>query len=510
MFDRSAPTVATVSPSARRLTVPQMATLLIIGLAIAVRLVAPIDPNIDWLMSNCRAFLAGHKLYVDIVETNPPMAIFIYLPAAGIEALTRLQAETVFTAMVLAIGAVSGWLFCNCARRAGINLPWLLPLTLFVLLVAPLASFAEREHVALILIMPMLGVAVLRAARQPVPLALLIGAGVAAGIVPMIKPQFALAVIAVYAALAIRRRDAKMLICPEALIAAAATLIYLGLVWWLIPVYGHNVVPMLLELYRPMRSPLTDPAISVKLGLWLLSLAGLVWSVRREVLTPLPFVLLAAAAGFLFAFIDQGRGWPYHALPFASLTLLAVAATIAPAITGNDPMRRVPAVAALLAALIPLGYMTGFTGHYSKVVEPIRATVAHPTIMSISFDLTPGHPITTEAGGTWAGTYSSRWITVNANYLLHREHDPVKQARLRAWIGYDRTVTNRDLMKRPDIVLIGLGPFDWPGWINADPQTRALMSNYVPLAEDRLTPQQRARFEGVAAYIRKDLLTPAH
>jgi hypothetical protein len=488
---------------------PAIAALLVIGLAIFIRCVAPIDPNIDWLMSNDRAFLAGHRLYVDIVETNPPMAIFIYLPAAWIESWTGLSAEAVFTAMVLLVGAASAWIFCRCARSAGVTTPWLLPLVLFALLVAPLSAFGEREHVALILIMPVLGVAMMRAARLLVPLTLMIGAGLAAGIVPMIKPHFALGIAAVYLALAIRRRDARLLICPEVLIAAAMVVAYAGLVWAFIPAYGHSVVPMLLDLYRPLRSPVTDPAIAGKLAWWAGGVACLIWSMRREVLQPVPFVLLAASAGFVLGFIDQGRGWAYHALPFAMLTLIAVLVAVAPALAGSDSTRRIAAVAAVLAALVPLGTLTGFTGRYDKVVAPIRATVAHPTVMSIAFDLTPGHPIATEVGGTWAGTFSSRWISVNANHLLQTERDPARQARLKAWMRYDRAVTNQDLMKRPDIVLVGLGPFDWPGWIAADPQTRALMGDYVPLAEDPLTPQQRLQVEGVTAYVRKDLLRQA-
>ena len=508
MPDRAASALAQTPFPARRLSAPQIAALLVILLAVAVRLVAPIDPNIDWLMSNDRAFLAGHRLYVDIVETNPPMAIFIYLPAACVEALTGLPAEAVFTVMMLALGAASAWIFCDSARRAGVTTPWLWPFVLFALLVAPLASFGEREHVALVLVMPLLGAGVLRAARQVVPLSLMIGAGVAAGLIPAIKPHFALGILTVYAALAIRRRDVRLLFSTEALVAAAVTALAIGLPWGLIPAYGHSVVPMLLELYRPMRLPLTDPAIAIKLGLWGLSMAGLAWSARRDALQPMPFVLLASAAGFLLGFIDQGRGWPYQALPFTTLSLIAVVAILPPALTGNDPLRRVPAVAALLAALIPVSYMTGFTGRYDGVAKPIQAAIAHPTVMSISFDLTPGHPVTTEVGGQWAGTYSSRWITVNASYLLRHTSDPATQARLRAWLRYDRAVTNRDLMKRPDIVLVGLGPFNWPGWINADPQTRALMRDYAPLAEDRLTARQRERLEGIAAYIRKDRLAP--
>ena len=72
--------------------------------------------------------------------------------------------------------------------------------------------------------------------------------------------------------------------------------------------------------------------------------------------------------------------------------------------------------------------------------------------------------------------------------------------------AFDRTAANRDLMKRPDVVLVGLGPYDWHGWIDADPQTKALMEDYVLVAKDEMTPQKRKTYEGVETWVRKDLM----
>ncbi len=487
---------------------PGVAVALVLVLAIAIRLLVPIDANIDWLMSNDRAFLAGKTLYRDIVETNPPMAIFIYLPGAWIERLTGWPAEGAFTALLLSVGALSAWVFTHWTGRAGMAGPWRLPLVLAVLLVAPLSAWGEREHVALILLMPLFALAALRLAGQSVAWPTALATGVVAAIAPMIKPHFALPILVVYVVLAIRRRDARLLLSPEAVAAAVACLLYAALVSRVLPAYAYAVMPLLFDLYWPMREPLTSSDLVLKALLWGAALACLAFSARRAALAPVPLVLLAAATGFFAAFLLQGRGWPYHALPYVLLTMLAVALCIPQSLHASPSRRRI-AVASLIAALAPLGFLTAFGYHGRGVVAPIRAAIAHPTLMSISFDLAPGHPIATEVGGTWVGTYSSRWITANADTLLRAEHDPARDARLKAWLRYDRAVTNRDLTKRPDIVLVGLGPFDWPGWIAADPQTRALMGDYVRLAEDPLTPEQRRHFEGVAAYIRKDRLRPA-
>lgn len=85
--------------------------LAVIALAVLIRLFAPLDPNIDWLISNNRAFLHGVALYHDIVETNPPMAVFIYLPATLIEHWTGWAAAPVFTVMVLLAGTASAIFF---------------------------------------------------------------------------------------------------------------------------------------------------------------------------------------------------------------------------------------------------------------------------------------------------------------------------------------------------------------------------------------------------------------
>jgi hypothetical protein len=477
---------------------------LVVAIAAVIRLIAPLSNDTEWLITNCRRFLDGAVLYRDIVETNPPMAILMHLPAALIERWTGAPAELVFTLMVFAGAVASAAGFCAIARPGK---PGLLPVVLAVVLIAPLNSFDQREHVALLLTLPLLGAAVARAGGAKPSWTTIVVVGALAGVAPMIKPYFALGIAAPYAALAFAQRRPLALLAPEALIAAALTAVSAAATWVVFPDYVHFVVPMLVELYRPMKHSPLEMLISPPVLAWLASVAALYVAGRKALLAPVNLVLLSAGLGYLVAYIDQGRGWAYHMYP-ALAVLLIVVLDLAPRAWSTGASReRLTAVASAAAALLILTYSSVFGTVGGGVAAPIRAAVKNPTIMSITWDLGPGHPVTTLVHGRWAGTFASRWVTVNASYLARGTSDPARQKRYAEWMGYDRAVTNRDLRTRPDIVLVGIGsPFDWPGWIRRDPETARLMSNYVLLARDTLAPGQRGRLEGVEAWIRKDLV----
>lgn len=476
--------------------------LAVIALAVVIRLFAPLDPNIDWLISNNRAFLHGAALYHDIVETNPPMAVFIYLPAALVEHWTGWAAEAVFTVMVLLAGMASAVFFSRSLKS---DSRWTLPVTLFVVLIAPLSAFGEREHVATILMLPLFGVLIRRASGEASGWPAIIASGLLAGMAPMIKPYFALGIITACLWLAFRRRNLRGLFAPEAMIAAAMTLMIAALVWLYLPAYPREVLPLLMDVYAPLRRPLGDFIWSTNVQACVIAVILLYLAMRGRRAEPLTGVLLAGAAGFFIAFLIQGRGWSYHAWPAVALLMLAAVSAV-PMVKGRERIYALSAVVAALFNLTTYMYFPGAGYGGVRLVTPIRAAVKAPSVMSITSDLTPGHPITADVGGSWAGTYSSRWITVNAGRLLARHPDAETRARLESWLAYDRRITNHDLAtRRPDIVLVGIGGRDWRKWIAADTETARLMADYRPLAADTLTPAQKDKYEPVMAYIRKDL-----
>ena len=485
-------------PAMKYMQQPWSQATVIMTIAAILHAVLPLDTDIYWLCSVCRRLLSGAVLYRDIVETNPPMAVWLYLPAVAIEHVTGWAAESVFVALVLIAGAASALAF---ARLAGLSTGgrWL---ALVVVLLVPLSAFGEREHVALILMVPLLGLAMRRARGETVTLWLALVCGLLAGMAPMIKPHFALGLAGAYIAVAVLRRDWRQVLAPEIVVAGLLAAGYAVSVYVFMPAYAHDVVPLLLDVYRPMRKPLWSLLLSSQVLTWLMSVGALWYVLRRfEAGTTM---LLAASFGFLIAFVDQGRGWAYHALPMVATLMLSVWPAAWPIVATGDERARMQAVVACFAAAVNIAGFSVFTFPAQGVVPVLQAIVEHPTVMGITADQAPGHPITTRVHGIWVGTYSSRWITANSRVLYGTA--VADQARLVKWMVLDRNVTNADLAKRPDVVLIGLGPYDWTAWIAADPETTRLMSGYVLVATDALTPQRRKTYEGVEAWVRRDLL----
>lgn len=478
----------------------------VLAAAIAIRAAVPVDSNIAWLLSVARAVRDGARLDTDIVETNPPMAVWIHLPAVWLERLTGLHAETIFVTLALVLGTAAAWHLARRLADAGFGQRLDRPAILAAFVLTPLATFAERDHIALLLIAPTLATVALRLEGRRPPLAEIVIAGLAAGIAVMVKPQFAAPVAAVALLLAVTRRDPRAILLPEGVIAAAAFLAYAAGIGLALPVYYAEVVPVMLDLYRPARYGLLTLLADAKLAQLLLLAAQLALLRWRAGRTPGTDLILAAAAGFALGYLDQGRGGPYQLVPATSLILIATVRLVPAALAGRDTSRRLMAALACALGLWTLGQYTRFIHADPTLVAAIAAAAPAPTVTTIAIDLTPAHPLTTAVGGRWVGTYSSRWITGYADLRRRRSDDPAIIARADAWARHDRAVANRDLAeRRPDIVVVARG---WDAWIAADPETARLMANYRPLARQQAPAGD---FEAVDVWIRADLVrAPQH
>ncbi len=72
----------------------------------------------------------------------------------------------------------------------------------------------------------------------------------------MVKPYYAIIVIAAACMLAFRRRDIRVLFLPEFLLSGAIAAAYLGLSYALYPAFFETLVPLLRDTYMAYRRPL--------------------------------------------------------------------------------------------------------------------------------------------------------------------------------------------------------------------------------------------------------------
>ncbi len=145
-----------------------LAALAVIGLAIALwQFPSRFDGNGDaaWLLILAERWLDGARLYVDVLETNPPMSILLYVPPVWLARQTGLPAEIWMYALVAGLAAISlaaTWRLCGSAGLEGRSRAIFVAVAAFALLVMPARCFAEREHIAAIALLPYLMLLVAR------------------------------------------------------------------------------------------------------------------------------------------------------------------------------------------------------------------------------------------------------------------------------------------------------------------------------------------------------------
>lgn len=458
---------------------------LVAMLALIQRHVVMANPDVAWLLTVAERVLRGDRLYIDVLESNPPAAIWLHLPFVVANHLTSIRAETLMDIGVILAAAGSLWLshrwLMSTAPDWSRSAPygWLC-YSLLVLL--PASCFGEREHFALIAFLPALALAIGRAGGAQVRLSRSLTSGALIGLAVSLKPHFVLPVVAIALVSAIYARRLSMILSVDYLIGAAVLFVYLGAITAFYPAYFHEMMPLINLLYLPARLPVwaqlygAFPAVAAEFLAVGTYLALTRPAARRD---PAVLVAIAASLGFLGAALLQGKGWPYHYYPALALGLMVILhiGLLQPA-----PGRRTAAPLVPLAAGVVLSiqfWMLFNSGLDLRFLyERMRAVAPHPRMASLASDFGVGFPAVRDLDGTWIGRSFSRWIPIHAIGLSQQPgFDPALQPAFDAAVAADLEGFKRALLAgHPDLLFVERRPFDYLVWAAKDAGLTAILS----------------------------------
>jgi len=452
------------------------------------------DVDVAWLLTLGEKMLAGQQPYIDVFEANPPMSILLYLPAVVAGRGPGVTPETMVIVLVLAAILAS---LALCGRILAPLTDRLTRLKLaaagfFVLTVLPTGVFSQREHIAVIAMLPFLALAAARSERVKLALWPAILAGLGCGLGMAIKPHFALAAGAAMAVAALRRKSPRALIEPEVWAASATVVAYVVVVFTIFPAF-INFLPVIRDAYLPVRQPLAALLTWPPTAAWLIlgGVSGFAAWARRGVAWEAGGLLAASAGGFA-SYLIQGKGWPYQSYPMLALAVLALAAAAIlgaprplPGLLSRPAARVAAAAVGLILTIGAVGAsMEWFTlkGDFRALNAPVHALAPHPKILSITADIAVGEPLTRELHGQWVGSVCSQWIAAGAMTLERRGGlSSDQRLHLNALMAIDRRLLVHDILTgRPDVILISTGR-DWLGWAKADPALAAALAGYHPV-----------------------------
>ena len=274
--------------------------------------------------------LSGELPYVDIMDTNPPMIMYLNVIPAYLASLTHVSVIYLFLLLVFGLLVFSAVSLKRLLLRSPLAVNLLLVETIVIFWIAYslfcrwINDFGQREHLFTLFYLPFFllrwsryeGGAVTRKE------ALLLGS--TAGVMACLKPYFLLVAAAPEIYWLLSKRKIGNIFKPETFVFSGAVVLYTLHFLFLPPAVKEAffgvLIPFLRDHYRVYSLP-SLPSIftlgfPMNITYIIVSCIGLLAladndSAVKSILRPLGIVTLAG----MFIHFYQGTGWVYHILP---------------------------------------------------------------------------------------------------------------------------------------------------------------------------------------------------
>jgi hypothetical protein len=279
-----------------------------------------------WYLYMAGRVLKGSTMYADVVDTNPPLIVWLMLFPAWLARETQSSLAVLngylFALALLSIAA-SGALAARIWGRGQTSTRGLIVAGVaFVALPYVKADFGQREHLVLLAAVPYMFAAVAwLEGRSPGPVAASV-IGAIGGLGFVMKPYYVAGWVAVEVVVAIAARGRASWRRPQLVAGGAAVGLYSLAVLLLVPQFlpfarvVHAVYGGALD--TSWRYLVALPEVR----LWALCAAALAAMRLPAASRRVCAVLFAAHTGFLVAAVVQMKGWTYHLYPARALAVL--------------------------------------------------------------------------------------------------------------------------------------------------------------------------------------------
>ena len=477
------------------------------------------NSDVAWYLVATDKWLAGARLYQDIIEINPPLIFALNVPPVALARASGLPAElliVVYVHLLIALSlltsarVLAGW--PRETRRLG---PLVLLAGCTALCAFAIFDLGQREHLLTVFTLPYALLVISRAGGGAVPAGVAMGVGVLAALGFGLKPHF-LAVPFLFEVYLLARaqdwrRDWRVVFRPESLGLAGALLLYAGAAVWLTPEYFSRILPFALLVYGAYSQSLIAVLLSWQtLIVPALAIVHLL-SRRHQARPEIADVFLIAGAAYYAIYVVQLKSWTYHEVPAESFSFLAlfVLALADPLLKGAAG-RRLVLGALAVAAMLAIPYQRGpFRFPAFPVLLPAVETQAQTqargtSIYVFSSYLWVSFPVVNRAGLAWPSRFPCLWLLPGTLLGLaspEAARDPALRARYEDLKRYNLDAVVADLRAGdPGLIMVDRRPdprfkdleFDYVDFFTQDPRFAAIWANYRHV--------ERVEGEGIGPY----------
>ncbi len=286
-----------------------------LALCVGVRFMHILDVDHTWLLIAADRWLNGDRLYVDIMETNPPLIVYFNALIVLLSTLTGLLSYDIYLIVCALLICLSTYLASHYAEHPS---RWVVISSLVLVLLCG-RDFGQREHLFILASWPLLS-ALLHHKTSSVFITLMAAIGTA------LKPHFCLVWLALACGDGIRKTSLRAFFASHYLIIAAVQLLYLAAIGICLPEYFDSIVPLLVTHYAAHNEPIfTLLQYAFPMGLSVCVLFGVYLFQARnrnnDVIIGLFSLVIAAFAIMLL----QQKDYSYHWYPIRVFCVLLAA-----------------------------------------------------------------------------------------------------------------------------------------------------------------------------------------
>jgi hypothetical protein len=332
------------------------------------------EPDVSWQLWIAHQLRMGARLYVDIIETNPPLWFWEAIPLDWAGSLLGVPPRELLVVTIGGLSALSLW---STGRLVPyLATPWralLLVYGALTLLLMPLFWMGQREQLMLIAALPYAALAAARRDGRPVPRGFAAAIGVAVSFAFALKHYFLIAPALIELWLLIGRRRAYRPLRPETIALAAMAMLYAVAMLRISPEYLTRIVPLNRVAYMVDGTSGTHDMMRPLQFYWLIACAPLLVESKALRPAPLAAALALSACGFAGGWLIQNKGFPYHSVPTTGCLMLALMCFT---ITRRQQMRMGTLAAMPTILLIPLGVAAWQGTYYAPFAAITRPLLA--------------------------------------------------------------------------------------------------------------------------------------
>lgn len=436
----------------------------------------------SWYLIATRKLLEGQKLYVDIIEINPPLNFYLTAPALFLADAIGTSDTIAYVIQTCFLAVLSCLWMARILQNSTLDQTerWIfLAAGIIGVFLLPIREFAQREHLLLILALPYFYLALLD--EEAVDLSA--GEKCALGLVAMfgiaLKPYFLLLPAAIVL-VGPWRELFRRIFTPANMGLAAGLVVYALFVILIHPEYFSDILIVATKVYYAYGN--TTLGVFVRIELVAAALTVALLNLRGGAIELIGWRIIAGSLAALLAYLLQLKGWNYHIIPFSFFIALSCAwVTYKKNIISQGYI--FGGLIVLSITIFTIGNQLKSGPHRAHLPETFSRYVdqKEQQILVYSTNVFAAFPFINAVEGKWSSRYPAQWIIPGA----FRRIETGECGRVGDCADYEhilmeaRSANTQDFLRyRPELVFVdereyksyfGGLTFDYIDFMKADP-----------------------------------------